>query len=1239
MADAGVDAPSTVVEALAQPVGRDSVPPFLELAGQLRGYEILGELGRGGMGVVYRARDSRGRVVALKTLQGMDPSALYRFKLEFRALADLAHPNLVSLHELVSDGRQWFFAMELVEGVDFLKHVRAGGPGAERPRLRAALRQLAAGLSALHAAGILHRDVKPSNVLVEAHGRVVLLDFGLAAELDPGGRHQSSAHHLLGTVAYMAPEQAAALALSPAVDWYSVGVMLYEAFAGRLPFAGTFFQVLHDKQERDPPSLRELAPDAPEDLADLCMALLRRDPRTRPTGQEVLLRLGGGPQAGGDLSSRPTGRRAPLIGRSRELEALWDAFREVTQGQTVVVSVQGLSGVGKSALVQHFLDEAAQEVGAVVLAGRCYEQESVPYKALDSLIDALSRYLGQLSTADTQALLPRDAAFLARVFPVLRCVEVVAGAPGHGAESADPHEARRRAGAALRELLGRLGDRRPLILFIDDLHWGDLDGAALLADLLRPPDPPVLLLVGAYRSEDAAGSPFLNAFFGRQSGVGAAPDRRDLVVTPLPPSEARDLALGLLGRADSDTRALAEEIARESGGSPFFVYELVQHLQSGGPAAAVRGDVALERVLWGRILRLPEEARRLLEVVAVAGRPLPRESAWRAATVPEGDAALAHLRSGRLVRARGDEIDAYHDRIREAVLVHLGPPGLADCHRRLAEALEAEGGADPEVLAVHFHGSGLSEPAGRYYAAAADQATEILAFDHAARLYRLALQQGRPTGPDEQSLRARLGDALANAGRGAEAAREYLLAAAGASKAKVLDLQRRAAQQLLLSGHVDEGIKTLRPALDAVGMRLAATPTRALLSLLCSRLWLWLRGVRFRERTPEQVHPEVLKRIDVCWSVATGCVFIDPIRAAAFGTRSLLLALRAGEPKRIARALAQEAGHISSAGWWAKNRAVKLHTVAFDLARRLDDPQALGMATFIAGAMAYLEGSWKAGLEHCDRAERIFRDRCIGVAWELGSTRTFALWCLNYLGEMAELSRRWHQFVQEASERGDLYLLTNLRTANMAVMRLAADDPERAGREVEEAISQWSQSGYHVQHHNALFGRIHIALYTGNAVGALEQVTNCWPLFRKSLLGSIQTLRIHMRQFRSSSALAVAVGAADPKPLLRLAQLDARRMKGERLSWTDAHCQYIRAAVTFLRGDSVMGRKHLAKAAAAFEAADMRLYAAACRRRLGRLVGGAEGQVLVEQADAWMAGQDIRNPARMTAVFAPGFPD
>src|SRR5215475_13569629 len=192
-------------------------------------FEIDRALGSGGIGVVYAARDHHRQCdVALKLLRGATLDALDRLRHEFLVLHDLSHPNLVSLGELFDDNGRWFFSMELVDGVDFLDHVRPAGE-LDIARLRGALAQLAAGLGYLHSRGKVHRDVKPSNVLCTAT-RVVLLDFGLASD----GSDSSRA----GTLPYMAPEQHDGTAVHAAADWYAVGVMLWAALAGRLPFSG-----------------------------------------------------------------------------------------------------------------------------------------------------------------------------------------------------------------------------------------------------------------------------------------------------------------------------------------------------------------------------------------------------------------------------------------------------------------------------------------------------------------------------------------------------------------------------------------------------------------------------------------------------------------------------------------------------------------------------------------------------------------------------------------------------------------------------------------------------------------------------------------------------------------------------------------------------------------------------------------------------------------------------------------
>jgi hypothetical protein len=1193
------------------------------------------------MGVVYLAFDARRQErVALKTLSRMDPVSLYRFKQEFRSLVDVSHPNLVGLYELVSDGRQWFFTMELVEGVPFLDHVRPAGPVVAAPaqldRLRAALRQLAEGVAALHQAGKLHRDIKPGNVLVTPAGRVVLLDFGLAAELDQAGLHHSADDCVLGTIAYMAPEQAASQPVSLASDWYSFGVLLYEALTGRLPFRGPPLQVLQDKQAHEPVAPGDLVAGLPEDLASLCVELLRRDHAARPAGPDVLRRLGS--QAVPRVEPGRQAGAAALIGRRQHLDLLKGAFQATRKGRTVLVYLRGGSGAGKTALVQAFLGGLRTTDQAVILAGRCHEQESGPYKAVDGMVDALSRYLKGLPSQEAEVLLPRDVHSLARTFPVLRQVEPLARTARSLVQTPDPQQLRRQAFAALRELLGRLGDRRPLVLAVDDLHWGDLDSTALLSELFRPPDPPVLLFLGTYRSE-AETKPYVQTLLQGDCGTLAdtAPPLERLVldVEVLPPAEARELALGLLGPGEA---ARAESIARESGGNPFFVHELAHALRAGGPAA---GEVRLDEVLWSRVRELPSEARRLLAVVAVAGRPVGQAEASQAAEVVSGVRGLvACLRSARLLRGTGSageaELETYHDRVRETVQARLAPAERQGHHHRLALALEASGRADPEVLAGHFQEAGLPGHAAAYHHQAADQAATALAFDRAARLYRLALD-GTPAGAGQRLLRVKFADALANAGRGTEAGQEYLAAASGADQAEGVECRRRAALQLLISGQGEEGLAAMRAVLGAIGMRLPATPRQVLLALLAARGLLWLRGLRFRERAADAVPAEELTRIDICWSAGVGLSVMDPVPGSVFQTRSLLLALRAGEPYRIARALACNAAYVAMAGGPARRRTERQLAAVAAYAGRTGNAHARGLLNLVAGMAAYFQGRWRDALASFGQAEAILRQECTGVWWELDTAQLFSLYVTQFI-DPAGLAQRVAAVLKEARERGDLYASVHAGTNGSPFARLLAGDPDGARREVTEWLARWPAQRFSLQHFHALLIHTQIDLYTGQGLPAWQRITSQWPDLARSLLLSVQVIRAWMRYLRGSGALAAAAGTTRNRHLWREAARDARRLRRERMPWAEALAQLLEAGVAGVRGDRTGAVRRLAAAAAALEGVELGVFAAAARRRRGELLGGDEGRVLLAHADAWMQERHIADPARITAMVAPGFP-
>jgi serine/threonine protein kinase/tetratricopeptide (TPR) repeat protein len=1257
-------------------------------------FRIRRRLGSGGMGVVYEAHDREtDKVVALKTLTRAEASHISRFKNEFRSLADVSHPNLISLYEFMADGQYWFFTMELVKGVNFLEYVRPGyhakrgpdsrtatlrktseadstellsdyeaetrqldsitDPTSERDssetssglsltssrldihRLRVALRQLAEGLHALHETGKLHRDIKPSNVLVTKEGRVVILDFGLVAEAEGRDLHDSLS--LAGTPDYMSPEQGAQLPISRASDWYSVGVMIYQAITGRLPFAGKYFEVMMNKQNFDPPAPSELLRNCPEDLDDLCIRLLRRRPEDRPSSSEILRLLGHGKTSSSlqpAASTQSVTQSNPFVGRGRQLRELEDAFAATRLSQTVTVYLHGSSGMGKTALARHYLDELRENnADVVILEGRCYERESVPFKALDGVVDSLTKYLLSLPDTKAEALMPREVLALARLFPVMLQVDCVFNAPQREQEVPDPFTLRRKAFAALRELLGRISDRQPLVLYIDDLQWSDADSTTLIEDLLRPPDAPSLLLLSSFRTEDLLTKPFLKSLL-EKAGTESC---REVLVGALSKTESYALVRDLVGNSFSAIEPFTETILREARGNPFLLEQLARYASTSDQTATT--GITLAMMLDERLRHMPAGARQFVDALAVAGRPINPEVVYQAAELSGDELPLvSSLRAAQFLRTGGAEhtLELYHDRIRHTLASQLDSKKVTQIHRRLAQAIEGRGIDDPEALFEHYLGAGERVRAATHAAVAAKKAAATLAFDRAAGFYRRALELAPARGAELVELKRGLADALVNAGRPAEAAQAYLEVAEVASAAHSLEFKRRAAQQLLMGGHIKEGLELIRTVLAAVGFTLPAGPKRALISLLLKRIQIRLRGLNFTERDASEIAEADLVRIDTCWAVAAGLGVVDLIRGADFQSRHLLLALKAGEPFRVARAMAFEAAQTASRGAPARKRALQIAQRAEELAQKVGHPHAIGLSIWASGVAAYLVGHWKTAASLCERAAEVLRDECTGVTWELTIANRFMLSAMLNMGEIAEVSRRAPVLLAAALEQGNLFGAMDIRT-RLNLIWLAADDPTRARAEVIEALKDWPHEGFHLQHYTSMHALVQIELYTEDAEVAWRHIQGQWKTLEDSMLMRIQILRIEAMHLQARAALASAPRSNDKGRRLKMAEKLARRIASERVEWATPFVQLVNAALAYQRGDHSGAVGLLTQAMESFDLADIDLYEAVARRRLGELLGDDRGQRHIDDADAWMRKRLIKNPAAMTQMMAPGF--
>jgi len=1208
-------------------------------------YELRGVIGGGRTGVVHRAYDrDLGRIVALKALRTHDADALYRLKREFRALARLAHPNLVPFFDLFVEGDERFFTMELIDGVDFVESFRCRllddvEPADVHGELRGAIVQLAAGLDALHRQGVLHRDVKPANVLLADDGRLVLLDFGLAAGI---ATPDEDAGDAAGTMGYLAPEQIAGRPASGATDWYSAGVMLYEVLTGHLPFEGPALLDVLAGRAAEPVAPRLLDPTVPPDLDALVMALLAHDPERRPLGSDVVDRLARDPDAVRVFGPEPAphAQAGRFVGRDLELGELFAALRK-SRSAPFTFEIVGASGIGKSALLEEFAARARRTEGALVLSARCHPQEAIPFKAMDGVIDDLARHLARLPDAAIAHLLPDQIAAARRIFPVLGRVDRIARAIDTGGTDLDPMQGRRRAFHALRELIARLAAEQPVVLWIDDLQWGDLDSAALLRELRRAPDPPAVLLLLSFRAEAHVTSPALDALRGEAGAVGTWQEQA-LELGPLGRDDAARLIGEVLAATAEVDDAEVRRIAAESQGSPLFAVELARHLAArSGLDARGASPLGIDEVVATRVAGLPVLAREVLDLVAAAGRPLDRELTQHA-RIKGVDLrpALALLRAQCLVRAvpSGDRVATatYHDRIRETVLGMLPDEARRALHRALAGALEATADADPRLLVDHYEQAGEAARAGELALASGRSAAADLAFNQAAELYARALELGAASLP-RWVLEARIGAMLTYAGRASEGAARYDAAATALHELQPDDprhiaMRRRAAELYLRAGLYPEGLVALRRALRDAGVRYAHTPTAALWSILVHRVKLRLRRGLTGPGTASVGDHE---RLEIYWSAGVGLSLFDMVRATDFQLRHALLAFRVGEPRHLARALATEAMTLAwEGGARNRRRSALIQADATRFAGAVGNPR-IEVQTLVArAAIAFVERRLREALALCEQGARLCRERHVGTTWEIANLELCAVSTLACLGEMTQLRSRLRELQQQAQERGDLYSAVSLRTGVPNLCWLAGDDPDEARRQIASARQAAVLAPF--QEYCTVYAEGQIDLYAGEPRQGWGRTSASWPVFRRSYLLRVQGVRIDLRELRARCALATLAsghtGRSERARLMRHVGRAAWLLGREGVAWTAPLVATLRAGLAWQRGDRATGIILLGEAVRGFAELDMCMHAAAARLHLAAAGVGET----VEHCAEVMRAHGAVDPSRLAATLLPG---
>jgi hypothetical protein len=1233
-------------------------------------------LGRGAMGAVYLVRDREtGEQLAFKKLFRMDGKSVLRLKREFRSLADVSHPNLVKMYELGRAADGWFLTMEYVAGEDLQSYLGLGSTRSAGSRIELAIAslasrrarlddrvlpafyQLASGVRALHRAGMLHRDLKPSNVVVANH-RVVVLDFGLARELDPNAASLTEEGQITGTPAYMAPEQALGKPLTEASDWYAFGVMLYEALTGALPFDGPMFELLRCKLELDPLPPSELAADVPASLNALCMALLARDPAARPKGSEILARLEPvGPQrttfslpvsgdTGVQSETHTQAVAPPLVGRGPELAALWQAMRTAEDGRTVVVHVRGVSGAGKSALVEAFLDQVERQGSpsgqpdALVLRSRCYEREAMPFKALDGVIDALSRHLSHVDDFEVSNLLPTDIAALAQLFPVLERLRAVQRLLTVRAAHGDAVQNRQRAEAALRDLFGRLAARRPMVIWIDDLQWGDLDSAGILKSWLQRVADLPLMVVFSYRADEVDTSECLRLLLPSVAEGGAATEV--VQVAPLAPADVYALCRQRLGVRAQGQDALVERIVRESQGSPFLAAQLAALAE----AKLARGDSDVSALSIGDLVvqtnaLLPADAQHLLAVLAVAGRPILPKLALRAAGVRRGGRELLHaLRRLQLVRTRdvaGERlVEVYHDRVREGVQRLLLPAQSERIHGSLLAVLEYSGRPDPDWLHTLALGANERVAALRYGLSAAERAEAALAFERAAQLYARCIELSDDGAGHRGELLRKLAAALGRCGRGAMAADAYLEAAKLATGPEAVRLMRLATSHLLRSGHFEQGEAMLQRVLAATGVELPTTPSGMMATIAWERFRVGLRGMRYTPRGEGDVPAAMLTRFDTFDALRLDTSSIDPVRAALFLAHQMRWALDIGEPSRILRALSGVCYLESTSGTArAERRTDELMAQMAALAEKIGTPGARAQECVMRALTSWMLGRPDAVLAPSYEAERLLRtlptstiDSEYYVRMAVVSARVGALHELSdYRGFATEL----HAALEEARATENRAAILQLALNETLLDEINAR-PEASIARLDRQRQQLPRGCFGVYHALHMLSVYRAAAATREYAWGQRYLDEDWPRYLRSPVRRTANIAFFAQsgrvQLLVSQHLAQGGHEADLPRATRSEITTLARLGGRGAAQADVHRSRLACAAGNQQLAIELMRRAIGGAAGAFDKERT-------RHALAMMIDGDEGRALRAESEGVLRERGVADPAAFVRASFP----
>ncbi|MFC1851534.1 protein kinase [candidate division CSSED10-310 bacterium] len=764
--------------------------------GQIFGnrYKITVQIGAGGMGTVYRALDLQSqREVAVKVLnyQGALGEGEVRFRREFRAISRCDHPHVVSVLDFGAQDRTMYLVMEYIEGQDLREHLIDkmlvnGVQSFDLGKYIDIFTQVLDAVDFIHSQKIIHRDIKPENILIDTANNAKIMDFGLSRVIDVTS-FITQTGEVMGTAAYISPEQGSGSTVDYRSDIYTLGVVMYEAATGTLPFSATnpialVFQHIQDI----PQSPRISNPHLPAKLEKLILKMLQKEPLDRyQRAGEIIADLKGTLEEASTtgviresstrlavLSSfvkRPDFLFDPtFVDRREELSQINEIIIDIKNGRGGTLLIEGDAGIGKTSLVTkafHSMKRFTKKESVFLVRGQCIENETTPYKPFIECLRTLLYKSGVLSPeSPLNNFEDWGYEFMKLVPEVGEIFSLKKEDAGYDEARTEPdHEkVKHLLYQSVSQYIKLISRMKPVILFIDNLQWVDAASLELFRYLIPETPKFPLLLIGAYRPYEVLQG--FHDFFSKKQKLTGSFSARKILLSPLPLKEVTRMVKSMLGSQDLPAPGFVEKISKISNGNPYFIEEILHSCLEEGKIYREDGNWHIEQdsvtmlslpstireLVIRRLQRLTPAQHQLLEYAAVLGSSFELKILQGLMSLPDStvlDLVDDLVRNGLLVELDSEPEEFYafqHILTRDILYKKIQRRKKILLHGTIADQLEAQYHDRLEsklnLLANHYLLSKNKTKALKYALLAAEKAETLFAHDTAMTFFNKALK-------------------------------------------------------------------------------------------------------------------------------------------------------------------------------------------------------------------------------------------------------------------------------------------------------------------------------------------------------------------------------------------------------------------------------------------------------------------------------------------------------------------